>query len=50
MGMAYRLIDISSCAYDPQTKNHHGGSTAAPIVSSILSEVLPYLNIEPDKK
>lgn len=34
--------------YDPQTKNHHGGSTAAPIVSQILSETLPYLGIEPD--
>ena len=36
--------------YDPQTKNHHGGSTAAPVVGQILAEVLPYLGIEPDQK
>ena len=36
--------------YDPQTKNHHGGSTAAPIVSNILEYTLPYLGIEPDQK
>ena len=36
--------------YDPQTKNHHGGSTAAPVVSNILTKVLPYLGIEPDQK
>lgn len=36
--------------YDPQGKSHQGGQTAAPVVSSVLAEVLPYLGIEPDKK
>lgn len=31
--------------YDPQASNHFGGSIAAPAVSQILSEVLPYLDI-----
>ena len=31
--------------YDPQVSNHYGGSIAAPAVSQILSEVLPYLDI-----
>ena len=31
--------------YAPQTKNHYGGKIAAPVVSQILSEVLPYMNI-----
>ena len=31
--------------YDPQSSNHYGGSIAAPAVSQILSEVLPYLDI-----
>ena len=35
--------------YDPQGKSHQGGETAAPVVSNILSEVLPYLGIEPNK-
>lgn len=35
--------------YDPDNKNHQGGTVAAPVVSKILSEVLPYLEIEPDK-
>ncbi len=36
--------------YSPQTKNHHGGSTAAPVVHDILADILPYLGIEPDQK
>ncbi len=31
--------------YNPQSSNHYGGSIAAPAVSQILSEVLPYLDI-----
>lgn len=31
--------------YGPQTSNYYGGSIAAPAVSQILSEVLPYLDI-----
>ena len=31
--------------YAPQSKNHYGGKIAAPAVSQILSEVLPYLDI-----
>lgn len=31
--------------YNPQGKNHFGGRIAAPAVSQILSEVLPYLGI-----
>lgn len=34
--------------YDPNGDSHQGGQTAAPVVSKILSEVLPYLGIEPD--
>ena len=35
--------------YAPTGKSHQGGQTAAPVVSSILSEVLPYMGIEPDQ-
>lgn len=35
--------------YDPQVKNYHGGTVSGPVVSNILSEVLPYLGISPDK-
>lgn len=31
--------------YAPQTSNYYGGSIAAPTVSQMLSEVLPYLDI-----
>lgn len=31
--------------YGPQSSNYYGGSIAAPAVSQILSEVLPYLDI-----
>ena len=31
--------------YGPQSRNHYGGKIAAPVVSQILTEVLPYLNI-----
>ena len=36
--------------YDPTGDSHQGGQTAAPVVSKILSEVLPYLGIEPDQQ
>ena len=35
--------------YDPQGGSHQGGQTAGPVVSKILTEVLPYLGIEPDQ-
>lgn len=31
--------------YGPQGKNHYGGQISAPVVSQVLSEVLPYLGI-----
>lgn len=31
--------------YGPQGKSHYGGKIAAPVVSQVLSEVLPYLGI-----
>lgn len=31
--------------YNPQGKDHFGGHIAAPVVSQVLSEVLPYLGI-----
>ena len=34
--------------YDPKGDSHQGGQTAAPVVSQILTEVLPYLGIEPN--
>ena len=36
--------------YDPTGDSHQGGQTAAPVVSKVLSEVLPYLGIEPDQQ
>ena len=33
------------CLYDPQGSSHQGGQIAAPVVSNIFSEVLPYLGI-----
>ena len=35
--------------YDPTGKSHQGGQTAAPVVSKILGEVLPYMGIEPNQ-
>lgn len=35
--------------YDPKGDSHQGGQTAAPVVSKILSEVLPNLGIEPNQ-
>ena len=32
---------------EPANGEYYGGVIAAPVVSSVLSEVLPYLNIEP---
>ncbi len=34
-------------AIDEPVGEYYGGTIAAPVVSSVLSEVLPYLNIEP---
>lgn len=35
--------------YDSKVDNYHGGTVAGPVVSKVLSEVLPYLGISPDK-
>lgn len=35
--------------YDPHVENYHGGHVAGPVISKILSEVLPYLGISADK-
>lgn len=42
-------IVVLVALYDPQVENYHGGTVAGPVVSKILSEVLPYLGISPDK-
>ena len=36
--------------YDPHGSSHQGGTVAGPVAGQILSEVLPYLGIEPDQK
>lgn len=36
--------------YDPKGYSHEGGQIAAPVVSQIMSEVLPYLGIVSDKE
>ena len=38
-------IIVLTCLYDPQGKSHQGGEIAAPVVSKIFSEVLPYLGV-----
>lgn len=38
-------IVVLTCLYDPQGKSHQGGEIAAPVVSNIFLEVLPYLGI-----
>lgn len=35
--------------YDPKEGSHQGGQAAGPVVSKILTEVLPHLGTEPDK-
>ncbi len=42
-------IVVLVAIYNPQVKNFHGGPVAGPVVSNILSEVLPYLGISADK-
>jgi len=42
-------VVILVAIYDPHVKNYHGGQVAGPVVSKILSEVLPYLGISADK-
>lgn len=42
-------IVVLVAIYDPQVRNNHGGTVAGPVVSNILSEVLPYLGISADK-
>lgn len=47
------IVDTKVCVlltlYDPQGESHEGGQIAAPVISQILSEVLPYLGIASDK-
>ena len=40
---------VLACFYDPDKSNHQGGAVAGPVAGQILSEVLPYLGIEPDR-
>ena len=44
-----KLVALVTC-YDPHGGSHHGGTVAGPVSGQILSEVLPYLEIQPDKK
>lgn len=41
-------VAILVTLYDPKGHSHQGGQTAAPVVSKILSEVLPIMGIEPN--
>ena len=47
------IVDTKVCVlvtlYDPQGRSHEGGQIAAPVISQIMSEVLPYLGIASDK-
>lgn len=47
------IVDTKICIlvtlYDPQGDSHEGGQIAAPVISQILSEVLPYIGIASDK-
>ena len=38
-------IVVLTCLYNPKGKSHQGGEIAAPVVSKIFSEVLPYLGV-----
>ena len=42
-------IIILVAIYKPEVQNYHGGPVCGPVVSQILSEVLPYLGISSDK-
>lgn len=42
-------VVILVALYDPQVDNYHGGTVSGPVVSNILSEILPYLGITSDK-
>lgn len=41
-------VAILLTLYDPHGKSHYGGQTAGPVISDMLSEILPYLGIEPN--
>lgn len=41
-------VAILLTLYDPNGKSHYGGQTAGPVISNMLSEILPYLGIEPN--
>jgi len=47
------ILDTKVCVlvtlYDPQGRSHEGGQIAAPVISQIMSETLPYLGIAADK-
>lgn len=42
-------VVILAVLYDPKAKDYHGGTVAGPVVSNILTEILPYLGIPSDK-
>lgn len=41
-------VAILVTLYDPQGSSHQGGSIAGPVVSQMLSEILPYLEVPTD--
>ena len=41
-------VAILVTLYDPRGSSHQGGSVAGPVVSQMLSEILPYLDIPTD--
>ena len=43
-----KLVVLVTC-YDPHGGSHHGGTVAGPVAGQILTEVLPYLGIQPDQ-
>lgn len=42
-------VAILVTLYNPQGQSHQGGQIAGPVVSQMLSEILPYLNIASDE-
>lgn len=41
-------VAILLTLYDPNGNSHQGGQVAGPVVSDMLTEILPYLGVEPD--
>lgn len=41
-------VAILLTLYAPNGKSHYGGQTAGPVIANMLSEILPYLGIQPN--